>query len=270
MPTISPIPMPARPRDLARQGDLPTAAAAGSRLNPMRGPDRRTYQGRELVTRTELARISGEHERTLAKWYAARGRNGHPEGILLEGRVYLDEQLWRSWRDGHAADRRVINGRVMVSRVELARVTGQPTSTLARWYAERASNGHPEGERLDKRLYVDEKEWQRWHRDHQAALKTGLTEIDRSGDPDELLNATETARLLGYSSAATVTSYVNRGQFIEPDQIEEISSRHTRRWWRRRRIWEWADGRTWARTPSDTPPQPAEPPSKERGASPPF
>ncbi|MDN5751277.1 MAG: hypothetical protein L0I24_11175 [Pseudonocardia sp.] len=218
----------------------------------MRGPDRRELNGRVLVTRNELARISGEREHTLYKWWAARARNGHPDGITLDGRLYVDEQQWLEWRAGHSAYRRVLDGRVVVSRTELARVTGQPISTLAQWYGERAHNGHPEGIKLGRQLYVDEQQWHAWHREHTAALKAGLSEIDRGGDPDELLTISQAARLLGYADTSTLTSYRGRGQFVEPDHTEELPSARPRRYWKRRTLWAFADQRTWSR-PLDRP-----------------
>lgn len=225
---------------------------AGPTLDRVRGPDRREVDGRVLVTRNELARISGEREHTLYKWWAARARNGHPDGITLDGRLYVDEQQWRDWRAGHSADRRVLEGRVVVSRTELARVTGTPISTLAQWYGERARNGHPEGIKIGSRLYVDEQQWHTWHGEHTAALKAGLSEIDRGGDPDELLTITQAARLLGYADTSTLTSYRGRGQFVEPDHTEELPSGRPRRYWKRRTLWAFADQRTWSR-PLDRP-----------------
>jgi hypothetical protein len=201
------------------------------------------------MTRRALARVTGELEHTLYKWHAARARNGHPEGVTLDGQLYFDEQEWRDWRAAHGADRRVIDGRVMVTPAELARISGEPEATLTRWYVGRAANGHPEGLRLDKRRYVDEQEWMAWYRGHKKTLKAGLTPVDRSGDPDELLNTTQAAKLLGYTNPSTITNYVRRDQFIQPDRVETTPSGAERRFWARRTLWTFADQRTWSRAP---------------------
>lgn len=75
--------------------------------------------------------------------------------------------------------------------------------------------------------------------------------VDRSGDSEDLLTAAEVSRVLGYSSAATVHSYVRRGQFIDPDQAEDLPGGGVRRRWRRWRVWQFADARTCSRTRPD-------------------
>ena len=212
------------------------------------GPDRLEHDGRVLRTRDALARVSGQSPATLEQWWAARERNGHPPGEQIGGQLYFDDSEWHLWRAERGAERRTIAGRILVTRRELTRISGIGDRTLARWYAHRGENGHPEGLRLDTRLYLDEQNWWRWHDAHHAARRAHLTEVRPGGDPDELLNATQAARLLGYRNPATVRAYVKRHQFIEPDAVAQLPSGGARQLWTRRRLWKFAAqrSRSWA------------------------
>lgn len=217
-------------------------------LTPVRGDDHGTPDvQRHLLSRSELAARTGEREHTLYKWWRNRHRNGHPEGVEVDGQWHVNESEWRRWRTAYGADRREIDGRILATVTELARLSGEPEATLNRWYAGRRANGHPSGIRRDGRRYVDLERWQDWYRGHKDQLKSGLTPVDRTGDPDELLNSAQVAHVLGLASAATVNSYVGRGQFIEPDEVEETPAGRKRRFWRRRRVWDYADNRSWSR-----------------------
>lgn len=232
---------PATARRPRQRGARPT-------LTPVRSDDHGTTDvQRHLLSRSELAARTGEREHTLYKWWRNRHRNGHPEGVEVDGQWHVDESEWRRWRTAYGADRREIDGRILATVTELARLSGEPEATLNRWYAGRRVNGHPPGIRRDGRRYVDLEQWQDWYRGHKDQLKSGLTPVDRTGDPDELLNSAQVAHVLGLANAATVNSYVGRGQFIEPDEVEETPAGRKRRFWRRRRVWEYADNRSWSR-----------------------
>lgn len=232
---------PATTRRRTQRAALPT-------LTPVRSDEHGTPDApRHLTSRSELAARTGEREHTLYKWWRDRQRNGHPEGLEIDGQWHVDEIEWRRWRAAYGADRREVDGRTLATVTELARLSGEPEATLNRWYAGRQVNGHPPGIRRDGRRYVDLERWQAWHREHKKQLKGGLTPVDRTGDPDELLSSAQVAHVLGLAGSATVNSYVGRGQFIEPDQVEETPAGRKRRFWRRRRIWEYAENRSWSR-----------------------
>lgn len=221
-------------------------------------PARLVRDGRELLSRAELARVSGERAHTIYKWWVERDRNGHPDVVTVDvaGQQlpYFDVAVWRAWRAAHGADRRLIGGRPHVTPAALAADTGEPLANLNHWYLHRDRNGHPPATILDRRRYVDLEHWRHWYDRHLAERRAGLTAIDRSGDPDELITAAEAARILhiGYS---TLTSYISHGQFIEPDTDQTLpSGRGHRRRWRRRRVWAFAEARSWSRrssTPTD-------------------
>jgi len=83
-----------------------------------------------------------------------------------------------------------------------------------------------------------------WYARHVAAKKSRLTPLDRDGDPNELINATEAAQVLGYEGkdpAATIRSY--RGPrhgnyFPQPDIVDHDGPR-----WRRATIWAFGERR---------------------------
>jgi len=216
-------------------------------------PGRVERDGRELLSRAELARVSGERLGTLYRWETGRARNGYPDAVVVEveGRAqpYFELATWQKWRHAHRAERRLIGGRPHATLAALAEQAGEPLASLQRWHLRRASTGHPEAVVLDGRRYVDVEHWQTWHARHLAARRSGLTPVDRSGDPDELVGTGEAARILGYTDPVTVRRYVARGQFITPDTVETLPSGRRRRRWTRRRIWEFADARSWSRTP---------------------
>lgn len=237
---------PPRSGPAALGGDAPAAPLAS--LSPVarrRTPARRVLvEGRVLVTRPELARITGEREHTLYKWFADRENNHHPEGTEIDGLHYVDLAQWQTWHAEHSGDRRVVDGRVLLSRAELARRSKTPERHLARWWAERAENGHPAGVRFGRKLYHDQELWLAWYDTLQAHRRAGLTVIDRSGDSDELVGLTEAARVLGYTSTSTIPKYRERNQFVEPDHTETSPSGREVPRWRRRTLWDFADART--------------------------
>lgn len=61
--------------------------------------------------------------------------------------------------------------------------------------------------------------------------------IDRSGDPDELLNSTQAAHLLGYKRSASLPPALRECA----DDVAELPSGRKRRCWKRRTLWDFAD-----------------------------
>lgn len=62
-------------------------------------------------------------------------------------------------------------------------------------------------------------------------------QVDRTGNPDELLNPAETARVLGYARPESLPSALRE----RADETEELPSGRKRRYWRRRTLWAFAD-----------------------------
>jgi hypothetical protein len=133
-------------------------------------PDRRVHDGRTVVRREDLMRQAGVDHATAENWYRDRAHNGHPLPVLAVGRLlYFDERSLLAWVDAQLdpappEPRIVRRGRTLVTRPELARLTGLTEATVAGLYARRATTGHPAAVHRDRRhLYFDEQETLAWH-----------------------------------------------------------------------------------------------------------
>lgn len=73
-------------------------------------------------------------------------------------------------------------------------------------------------------LYFDEAAVLDWHHRRQAAKKATLTKVDRTGDPDELLDRNAAAQLLGYAGPNVIDSYRARSPeyFPAPDAQQPL------------------------------------------------
>jgi hypothetical protein len=121
---------------------------------------------------------------------------------------------------------------------------GVPRSTARRWYRTRAENGHPEtAGQIGRADYWFEDEWTAWRERHEQGRLAELTEVDRGGDPDELVNATEAARILGYSNRDVVHANRRLGYFPDPDSYERVPTGRPSPRWKRSTVWAVADGR---------------------------
>jgi predicted DNA-binding transcriptional regulator AlpA len=201
------------------------------------------HNGRPVIDRGELVRRLGIGQSTAEAWYRDRDRNGHPAPVLAVGRrLFFDEAELLAWARQHAhpADRITREGRTLVARAEVGRLTGLSQPALHALYAQRATSGHPEpAYRAGRRLYFDEAEVLAWDQARRVGKQAGLTEVDRRGDPEELVDRHEAARLLGYSSPKVIDSYRarNLGYFPDPDAIAPLR-------WRRASLWAFADRRS--------------------------
>jgi hypothetical protein len=86
-------------------------------------------------------------------------------------------------------------------------------------------SGHFTAPDLVNRLSISdwfEDEWTAWRERHERERIADLTEADRSGDPDELVNADEAARILGYSNRDVVHANRRLGYFPDPDAYEPV------------------------------------------------
>jgi hypothetical protein len=122
-------------------------------------------------------------------WYGNRVHNGHPRPVLAYGRIlYFDEATLLAWvhlqLDPAAAPPRIVRGgRNLVTRTELAHLTGLSEAALRHIYANRALTGHPEVVHRDRRaLYFDENVSLAWHLARLAAA-------EHSRPPGRLHNA---------------------------------------------------------------------------------
>lgn len=137
------------------------------------------YKGRSVVTRATLLREVMVDRAVAQAWYVNRAHNGHPGPVLASGRrLYFDEAALLAWihvqLDPTEPPPRIVRGgRSLVTRAELARLTGLSETALRDIYANRAITGHPEVVHRDRRdLYFDEDASLAWHTARLAARRT--------------------------------------------------------------------------------------------------
>ncbi|MFD6563077.1 hypothetical protein [Micromonospora profundi] len=130
-----------------------------------------------------------------------------------------------------------------VGRVEAAAMLGISLSHLDKLYGERATNGFPE--RVDGTKWLAES-IASYQLPRVRARRAASAAVDRSGDPDELVNSATVARMLGYRSADSLQGQ-NRIWPLLLERVDDESLTPTgrkRRRWKRRTVWDIADSRT--------------------------
>ena len=121
---------------------------------------------------------------------------------------------------------------------------GVPPTTVNGWYRDRARTGHPEkAGRIGRIDYWYEDEWTAWHQAHQRAKTESLTQVDRDGDPDDLVDAAEAARMLRYASRYVIHANRRLGYFPEPDAYGPARRGRPAPLWKRSTVWAAADRR---------------------------
>jgi hypothetical protein len=136
-----------------------------------------------------------------------------------------------------------INGRPVISRADMAE-RGVPRTTVDGWYRDRARTRHPEkAGRIGRTDYWYEDEWTAWHEAHLRRKVESLTQVDRTGDPDDLVDAAEAARMLRYSNRDVIHANRRLGYFPEPDAYGTTSKGRRAPLWKRSTVWAAADRR---------------------------
>jgi hypothetical protein len=131
----------------------------------------------------------------------------------------------------------------VLSRADMA-ARGVPPSTSSVWYRDRATTGHPEkAGRIGRTDYWYEDEWTAWRRSYQQGKIDSLTQVDRQGDPDDLVDAAEAARMLRYASRDVIHANRRLGYFPEPDAHGPGYRGRRAPLWKRSTVWSVADGR---------------------------
>jgi hypothetical protein len=118
-------------------------------------------------------------------------------------------------------------------------------STLEGWYRNRAASGHPEkAGRIGRTDYWDTAQWTAWHEAYLRGKIAALTRPDRSGMAEDLVDATEAARVMGYKGRNVIHSNRRLGYFPEPDAYGTTARGRPAPLWRRSTVWAVADRRT--------------------------
>jgi hypothetical protein len=136
-----------------------------------------------------------------------------------------------------------INGRPVISRADMA-ARGVPRTTIDGWYRDRARAGYPEkAGRVGRTDYWFEDEWTAWYEGHLRGKVGSLTDVDRGGDPDDLVDAAEAARMLRYASRYVIHANRRLGYFPEPDGYGKAARGRSAPLWKRSTVWAAADRR---------------------------
>jgi hypothetical protein len=121
---------------------------------------------------------------------------------------------------------------------------GVPRTTVDGWYRGRARTGHPEkAGRIGRTDYWYEDEWVAWHQAHLRGKVESLTRVDLAGDPDDLVDAGEAARMLRYSSRYVIHANRRLGYFPEPDAYGMTGKGRRAPLWKRSTVWDAASSR---------------------------
>jgi hypothetical protein len=124
------------------------------------------------------------------------------------------------------------------------RALGVPRTTVDAWYRDRARTGYPEkAGRVGRTDYWFEDEWTAWYEAHLRGRVESLTRVDRSGDPDDLVDATEAARMLRYANRHVIHANRRLGYFPEPDAYGKAARGRSAPLWKRSTVWAAADRR---------------------------
>jgi hypothetical protein len=131
----------------------------------------------------------------------------------------------------------------LADAAEIAAEQGLSPARISMLYGQRAENGFPEtaGMRGRARLW-DHGKVTEWFAGRSQARLRGHTPPSR--DPEDLLNAAEASRFLGYKNPNQVNTYVrdHPGYFPEPDVVEEMGTSanpYRRQLWRVQTLLDW-------------------------------
>ncbi|MGW9026827.1 hypothetical protein ACWGQ5_22105 [Streptomyces sp. NPDC055722] len=131
----------------------------------------------------------------------------------------------------------------LTDAAEIAAEHGLSPARISMLYNERAENGFPEiaSKRGRARLW-DHAEVSQWFARRRPARLREHTPPSRN--PEDLLNAAEASRFLGYKNPNQVTTYVrdHPGYFPDPDLTEELGTPdnpYRRQLWRAQTLLDW-------------------------------
>ncbi|OEJ20899.1 hypothetical protein BGK67_35280 (plasmid) [Streptomyces subrutilus] len=196
-----------------------------------------TLDGRRVLTRKELAakhELSISHLETL---YRDRENNGHPEAAgTIDRELVWEASAWNRWHKGLTG----VKG--LESREDLLERTGAGRSTLELLWKERSSNGHPEPEKVvGNTMYWNPKTWDAWYDSYRAG-QAWRTDVDFSGNADDLISLSDAARVL-HMEPTSITKYPVRPPKHWPAPAEETRTDKgfIKRKYRRGDIWKYAE-----------------------------
>jgi hypothetical protein len=228
--------------------------------------------GRTVIDRTGIAELTGAALSTVDKWYRNRHRYRFPSRADGVRGAWWDlddvEQFWDHYQQAHhaALDRVDRSGdpNELIGAPQAARILGYNTSADLPPALLTLANDItllPSG-RLRRK-------WQRstlwtWADHHVGHRRTGRPTgpkgprgtIDHNGDPNELVNSTEAARVLGYAHR----KHLPPDLLNHADYIQHMTDGRQRRKWRRQTLWNWKNKNTIENAAQPTSTRPADSP----------
>jgi hypothetical protein len=131
----------------------------------------------------------------------------------------------------------------LVDTAEIATEHGLTPARINGLYNDRAETGFPDiaGKRGRSRLWDHEQVTEWFANRPQARLRQHTPPVR---DPQELLNAAEASRFLGYKNPKQVTTFLREhpGYFPDPDVVEELGTPerpYRRKLWRAQTLLDW-------------------------------
>ena len=136
---------------------------------------------------------------------------------------------------------RTRTGHRQLDRPGIAEHLGVSTATVDYWHLHRDETGFPTKADTDAdgRDWWGQKAIDAFYAAHLANRAARFTEVNRAGNPRDLLTAPEAARVLGYKNHRSLPDEL----LDDPDQSEELPSGRLRRRWYRQTVWDYADAR---------------------------
>ena len=207
--------------------------------------------GRPVIDRAGIAKFTGAALSTVDKWYRNRQRYRFPSRAdgVHGAWWYLDdiEKFWDHYQQAHQAELDRVNRagdpNELIGAPQAARILGyNTTSDLPTALLNLADDitTLPSG-RL-RRKWRRRTLWS-WADHHVGHRRTGRPTgpkgprgtIDHHGDPYELVNSTEAARVLGYAHR----KHLPADLLNHADQTKQMTDGRQRRKWRRQTLWNW-------------------------------
>jgi predicted DNA-binding transcriptional regulator AlpA len=135
---------------------------------------------------------------------------------------------------------RIRHRRRQIDRPGICQLTGVSPATVDHWYRHRHHTRFPEKADTDHgRDWWWRTDITTFHADYRTRRAATFTTVDYSGDADDLVNAPEAARMLGYVNHRSLPKLL----LVNPDESETLPSGRIRRRWHRQSIWDFADTR---------------------------
>jgi hypothetical protein len=204
--------------------------------------------GRTLIDRAGITHLTGAALSTVDKWYRNRQHYRFPSRTdSIHGAWwYLGDvqQFWNHYQQAHKAalDRvdRTGNPDELISAPHAARILGYNTpADLPPALLNLADDITPLPSGRLRRKWQRRTLWS-WAEHHVGHRRTGRPtgpkgprgNIDHEGDPNELVNSTEAARVLGYSHR----KHLPPDLLNHADHTQPMTNGRTRRKWRRQTL----------------------------------